>query len=676
MTRQLNAGTIRLYMRGSVEDSWEEVTQPWHLSDEPEHSADKVTDLRVSSPLYVYGPDRGYYFPEWKHNWVLLTYTAPTTDLPAHPNAGMESDIWYGQMVDYTIDEESRVVYWTARDVKSVLQRMTIGAPAYEEVPPLGTCQQRWWMTPNKDLSKPGTPTTGLRSLDTYDVDPASDNFREKGASPPGAGEAYVFGTDQPWNAWELLQFIVASSAPPQLSFQSALTFELDATPEAKAHLQNTEQEWPDLEGRSVWEAMMRILHGSGPLSVVGWWQSGQRGTVTLKIFSRDPAEAADWQTQHNLLQNEADPEVDPSRVQVRHQDPATAVRAHGELVKLQLTASAEGAHPVGLEEAALVPAWSDANQTDYEADKATADVNDLYPDVYRAFLLRWDETALTDVLGEPSTESESDVERGDRIVTPPEVMWDRCVGYPQMLRRTLLESTKTYVTQGSVDALSQSGDEGPREPLKAWYVPPDDDPDFDTPVRLGTGLDVVPLDDLWGIRLPDGYRGPEGEEPRLDSQPSAMSEPRWKHVVATVAVQVSHRPWVLVEDDPDTDYRNVQTLYVEGAEWWAACPGTIRYYDDAGNPQRVTGVLRNDVPLLEERAESALATQKAGLAHGTFHMKTVYPSEYGVGQFVQRWGRYAVGAPIMTVRHNLRKSKEWGSKLTTGEPWTRRSPV
>jgi hypothetical protein len=671
---------LRIYTREKATDDWVERPSPVMLAGEPEWSADKITSLRISVPLRVQGPNQGYTVPDWKHHWVLVTYEPPTGNTPPHPNAGVETDIWYGQFVDHTIDEESEVVYWAARDVKSVLDRITIGV-TYAEEPALNECQQTWWRTPNRGLGGEEVRTRNIRSVTDYNLDPGSDNYRQKEGD--AADEAYVFGKDvqstlnrYPWTAEELLDHLLKVYTPRRYDGYSVPFFRLKLSSAAQSMLADTVREWPGLEGSTVWEAIQSIIHASGPLSAVEDWAPTDRLGLDLKVFSRDKADAGSWQDTHNLMQDTTSPDLDPGRVQIRQQDVPTAVRAVGDRVKLTFTAEGPEASTWFADYPELEPAWTDAAQSDYDAAKASGEnVNDRYEDVYRAFVIRWTQAGLDHHFGEPSTASESDAELGDMVETPADTWWNRSPGLIEMRRRLLYQQGYEYTSQGagalSVDTEAPESAGG--EPLKAWYVPPSEDPDFDSPKRLGGGYDVDPLDGRWGVRLPDGHRGPDGSEPRLDSQPSAMSHPRWKYVVVTVCATFAVRPWFMATEPLEDDYRYVHTERVEGARWEAALPYAIRTFDSSGNAVHVWGVLQNDMPQLRRRANRVLAIQRGGLATGTFHHKTVMPAKFSVADYVNRWGDRPVDAPIMTIRHNLTKSEDWGTKMTTGEPWTRR---
>lgn len=675
MTRY-QAGTYRLYVRETTEENWVELPDVYTLGREVERSANKVTTAHVGVPLHVRGPNSGYTWYDLEYWWLRITYEPP---------GGAESDIWYGQFADRLIKEESRALTWVALDVKQTLDRIDLGFYAYTVKHDWRDRAQQIWLRPfNEGRRDEESMLRGRRSANRYDLRPNSEDYRKQST---GEGTAYIYGRDGAWSNLEVAEYLLTASAPKGGSDQCPIGWDLDVGDAARPYLSGAVQEWSeDLLQKTTFQALRDVVLQSGPLAMVeDWSDDGTHGYkyVRLRVFVKE-YEERDTSTYsiHDLLQDPENPDCDASRYRVRGQDRITNLYMYGQPARIMTTAMGHmcgttfgdgrwgvddwGRFPI------LYPAWESALEDEFDAAvKEDSEALEKYPNVYKNFTLNWTSGLETWGWPRPSGQVESDAEIGDRAVTGSQL------GYPhprRILPKNLTLQGWEYDNQDDSTALSvwSPGEEAVFDNILVWYLPPDEDPDHDEPQLLTAAGDVSEASQTGVLSMPEGLRGPDADFD-LGSD-AGDGNKKWEYLAVTLTVQADWRVYHHEENDDDAgDFTNVKTVHVPGQHWWAA-DHAIRSFDaDAGAFTWVHGVLENAMPELEARGQALLKHQRAGLRYGTFKRRTV-DIGYTIGDFVRKFANYDVEAPILTLRHNLRRgSATWGTKLTTGKKWSHR---
>lgn len=656
------SGTTRVYVRKTLSDSWADRTTDLHLASFVEWTAGKVTALLLNQSTAT--GDARSVVEDLHKFWVKVTH---------QPHGGSETLLWYGDIEESRILEDSLIVQWAAVSLEQQLFRIRLWESYAEDIG-FDRCQPFSLIPFNDRMDSQDRLLCGRRTSNRYHFAEGADRLTKYDGGETTADTAYVFGESAVWTAEQLIEHVLAVYTPVGgREGVCPVGFRLYTTTDSSTYLTNSVERW-DTKGATVGDVVSALVKRGGPLL---WWLNASgfdAGTddhvrlyvgCRLKVDYEDPP-----QTIHSIAIDDAtDSPALGSIIRRRVKDRPSRVIARGARTKVMFTVN-YAAGTVDDMLPAYEQGWAAGLETSYLASQFDEqESKERWADVFSKLIIPHDQLNVTfsawEVFLVPDMTAGID---GDRILVRSVNSADF---YPH--HRELLAYNLTYrgwtnptLNNGTMPT-APAGDPGQPEhdPILAWYIP----------ATVDEHNKVYPIKGLRrlrgeaGVRLPLRYRGFNAEVPvMLDTTDN------WQNLKITVSMETDqYLTWTEPATDWDDDQCRVEVIDMPECEWWAAKNGTIIDIDEDGTQVYVYGVLRNDLPLLQSAARQriALLNQDAGagrvrpLYQGEIPLK--WPSlDYAVGDFIEDYGPYPMDAVIVTVRHELRGKDIAGTTLVT----------
>ncbi len=239
-------GTTRLYTRQTEADAWVNWTAEAFLDSPISQKAGGVSSL-VFELRYGPGTPAGRLPVLYKH-WVLVTH---------QPDGGAETPVWFGNIEDTRLLEDTQTVQWTAVSVEAQMARIRLSESYADGYALEDTCTRIHRLKFNDELDSQGRHLTGRRSNTRYHLWPGDRRQWPYDAEGPGdpLDWAYVFGVQSLWRANDILRLLLEICVPPGGNWCSPIGFYPTLSAAARAYMEGCEEAW-DFGGKTLYEAV------------------------------------------------------------------------------------------------------------------------------------------------------------------------------------------------------------------------------------------------------------------------------------------------------------------------------------------------------------------------------------------------------------------------------------
>jgi hypothetical protein len=660
-----SAGVHTIYTRPTVADEW--IAQPTLRLTRPVVGRQCAAVTRVQIEQTNVTTTETVTPTNFAHHWLRISYT---------PNAGTETDIFYGFLQDQTIAEDTGVRRWTGLSIEALLQRVKcIEALAHRDRN--DAAELITLPVFNADVER------GIGLMDATDyfhADRTPATFRTPASTPAATDYDHdsvlsFSGSDwgQAWTGLHVLDALFRWHTPPGGSDFCPISF-LPVFTVSGWDIEEIIERW-NFAGESLFDVLNEMCRAAGDLTWTCDW-STEDGTnwgcdqVRVKIFSRDHSLLdPNYQSEHALArQSGANTLTLESHVSVAVKDRVAGVRVYGEPIRVQFTVDyTTTTYPM------YRKGWSATDETNFANDNYQLE---KLAHVYRRLYLPHDQTSGGSTTWNVFAQSLPGywlTEFGDAWADPNPTF----AGESQHRRRAILPQNLTrrgrsYTSQTAVAALtyvdSAMTAEDEHDPIMAWLNPSSRTGDL---VKRIEG--VQPLRHECGVMLPYGWRGRQGDA-IPDLTDTISGAPKWQMLVITVSIETDLRcvyeatasPKLPSDAGTDDDHGRYEPIYVSGAHWWAALDATVDIASD-GTQTKVNGVLRNDIPRLKAAADQALARMNTRAVQADVHLVAVDPSKK-LGDFITTYNGYTLNNCIVATRYHV-GATPLGTKLITGLP-------